>query len=140
LTIIKGRIRSFQPATPNVAVEFRCAASGMTESVRVARIINCSGPACDFERIRNPLIQSLLRDGQLRPDKLRLGLDITPQGALRSADGSISQRLYAIGPLTKGLFWEMTSVPDIRRQCELLATHLTQVVASRAFPRLEALA
>jgi hypothetical protein len=27
----------------------------------------------------------------------------------------------------------MTAVPDIRRQCELLATHLAQVVASHRF-------
>ena len=41
-----------------------------------------------------------------------------------------------MGPITKGLFWEMTSVPDIRRQCELLATHLAQIVASHRFGRL----
>ncbi len=51
-------------------------------------------------------------------------------------DGALSQRLYAVGPITKGLFWEMTSVPDIRRQCELLATHLAQIVASHRFGRL----
>jgi hypothetical protein len=34
----------------------------------------------------------------------------------------------------------MTSVPDIRRQCELLATHLAQIVASRRFARFDATA
>jgi uncharacterized NAD(P)/FAD-binding protein YdhS len=122
LTTIRGRISAYRPAPRGVEVEFRVAATGTNQRIDVERIVNCSGPACDFERIRNPLIQGLLERGQLRPDPFRLGLDLTPQSALKSADGSISQRLYAIGPLTKGLFWEMTSVPDIRRQCELLAT------------------
>jgi hypothetical protein len=74
--------------------------------------------------------------GQARPDALRLGLDVSLQGALIARDGALSQRLYAVGPITKGLFWEMTSVPDIRRQCELLATHLAQIVASHRFGRL----
>jgi uncharacterized NAD(P)/FAD-binding protein YdhS len=30
--------------------------------------------------------------------------------------------------VTKAAFWEMTAVPDIRRQCELLAQHLASLV------------
>lgn len=140
LSIIRGRISAYRPVPRGAQVEFRRATAKATEAIEVARIVNCSGPACDFERIRNPLIQGLLENGRARPDPFRLGLDLTPQGALKAADGAISQRLYAIGPLTKGLFWEMTSVPDIRRQCELVATHLAQVVASRRFARLDAIA
>jgi uncharacterized NAD(P)/FAD-binding protein YdhS len=70
------------------------------------------------------LIRRLLADGLVRPDELRLGLDVTAQCALRNARGAISRRLYAVGPPTKAAFWEMTAVPDIRRQCENLASHL----------------
>jgi uncharacterized NAD(P)/FAD-binding protein YdhS len=36
-----------------------------------------------------------------------------------------SPRLYAVGPPTRGAFWEITAVPDIRRQCaEVAATML----------------
>lgn len=93
-------------------------------SVRVARVINCSGPGCDYDRIREPFVRSLLEQGHVRPDSLRLGLDVTPQCALRNARGEISRRLYAVGPVTKAAFWEMTSVPDIRRQCELVAGNI----------------
>jgi uncharacterized NAD(P)/FAD-binding protein YdhS len=136
LIVTRGRISGFERAGASVDVQYRATVTGEDTRLRVDRIINCSGPSCDFERLANPLIQDLLRSGRSRPDAMRLGLDVTPQGALRAADGAISQCLYAVGPLTKGLFWEMTSVPDIRRQCELLATHIGQLIGSRRFPAL----
>jgi uncharacterized NAD(P)/FAD-binding protein YdhS len=47
---------------------------------------------------------------------------------LRAADGAISRQLFAVGPVTRATFWEMTAVPDIRRQCELLAAHIATIV------------
>ena len=64
----------------------------------------------------------------MRPDPLRLGLDVTGTCALRDRRGAISRRLFAVGPVTKAAFWEMTAVPDIRRQCEVVAEHLAGVV------------
>lgn len=43
-----------------------------------------------------------------------------------------SCRRKAAGPVTKGAFWEMTAVPDIRRQCEVLARHLAGLKAMPA--------
>ena len=94
----------------------------------MARVVNCAGPACDFDRIAHPLVRGLLRDGLVRPDPLRLGLDVTGTCALRDRRGAISRRLFAVGPVTKAAFWEMTAVPDIRRQCEVVAEHLAGVV------------
>jgi uncharacterized NAD(P)/FAD-binding protein YdhS len=133
LTVSAGRIAAYRPGEAGIDVEYRTPRRGTRLLVGVQRIINCAGPACDFDHIKNPLIQALLGRGQARPDALRLGLDVTLHGALRARNGAISQRLHALGPLTKGMFWEMTSVPDIRRQSELLAAHLAQVVAGRRF-------
>jgi uncharacterized NAD(P)/FAD-binding protein YdhS len=102
-------------------------------TVRVARVVNCSGPGADYERIPHPLVRALLRNGLVRPDPLRLGLDVTGTCALLDRDGAISRQMFAVGPVTKGAFWEMTAVPDIRRQCEFLAEHLASLV--RAAPR-----
>ncbi|HLG88802.1 MAG TPA: hypothetical protein VKZ79_16560 [Alphaproteobacteria bacterium] len=92
--------------------------------MRVARVVNCSGPGCDYARIEHPLVRSLLDAGTVRPDPLKLGLDVTSGCALKNRKGAISGKLLAVGPVTKGAFWEMTAVPDIRRQCEFLATQL----------------
>jgi uncharacterized NAD(P)/FAD-binding protein YdhS len=42
------------------------------------------------------------------------------------ADGAPSQRLFAIGPLTRAAFWEIIAIPDIRNQCAALADQLAQ--------------
>jgi uncharacterized NAD(P)/FAD-binding protein YdhS len=42
--------------------------------------------------------------------------------------GKPSAKLFAIGPLTRGKFWEIVAIPDIRVQCAELA----QPIASRA--------
>jgi uncharacterized NAD(P)/FAD-binding protein YdhS len=92
-------------------------------------VVNCSGPGTDFERIQHPLVAQLLRDGAARPDALRLGLDVREDCAVLDAQSRASERLFAIGPATKGAFWEMTAVPDLRRQAEQLAGRLTEAAA-----------
>jgi uncharacterized NAD(P)/FAD-binding protein YdhS len=95
-------------------------------------VINCSGPACDYARIDDALIRALLDRGDVRPDPLRLGLDVSSLCALRNRQGEIWQRLYAVGQVTRPAFWEVTSVPDIRRQCAALAQHLIMGLAAAA--------
>ena len=88
-------------------------------------VINCSGPACDYARIGHPLVRSLLDGGLARPDALGLGLDVTADGVVIGADGSVSEGLYALGPVTRGTFWEITAVPELRVQCAEVAGALT---------------
>jgi uncharacterized NAD(P)/FAD-binding protein YdhS len=128
LTVRAGRVAAYHHHGDLVDIEFRPRGSDRMESVRVARVVNCSGPGADYDRITHPLIRSLLADGTVRPDPLRLGLDVTAACALLHGTGAISRRLFAVGPVTKGAFWEITAVPDIRRQCELLAQHLAKLV------------
>ena len=97
------------------------------ERVVAGRVINCAGPNADYGRIRDGLIRSLLSKGLVRPDALSLGLDVTANCALLDREGAISRRLFAIGPVTRGAFWEMTAVPDIRHQAEFLAGRLAAI-------------
>ncbi len=101
--------------------------SGGLESIAAGRVVNCAGPDADYSRIRDPLVRSLLANGLVRPDPLCLGLDVTANCATLSKDGSISRRVFAVGPVTKGTFWEMTAVPDIRQQAEFLAGQLASL-------------
>ncbi len=127
LCVRAGRIRAyrFEPGG-GVEVRFRLRPrdGGGEDTLSVNRVINCSGPSCDYERTTDPLLRALLDTGLARPDMLHLGLDVTGTCALREASGAVSRQLFAVGPITKAMFWEMTAVPDLRRQCEALATHL----------------
>jgi uncharacterized NAD(P)/FAD-binding protein YdhS len=133
LKIDAGRIKSFRRhgdrLAPNrVVVEYRARGGRAMTEIEAARVINCSGPGCDYDLISHPLIKNLLAEGYVRPDALKLGLDVTANCALKDRSGAISQRLFAVGPVTKGAFWEITAVPDIRRQCELLSDYLASLV------------
>lgn len=72
----------------------------------------------------NPLVDALLTRGLIRPHPLGTGLDLTPGAALVDAAGVGHPRLRALGLARRGLEWECTSVPDLRRQAAALADDL----------------
>jgi len=98
--------------------------SGALRTLRVDRVINCTGPDADVRRIDDPLLKNLLQQGLARADSLSLGLDTEDDGALLDARGAASELLYTLGPLRKGKLWESTAVPEIRMQAADLAISL----------------
>ena len=110
---------------------FRGRESGSLEILRAARVIDCTGSGTDVTQSADRLLQALLINRAARADPLRLGLDVSAEGAVLSAAGIASDRLFAIGPLTKGAVWEITAVPELRGQCRdmarLLAARLVQL-------------
>jgi uncharacterized NAD(P)/FAD-binding protein YdhS len=126
--ILVGRVRDYAIKGNLVEVHYRPRGQEGLATITVSRVVNCAGPGADYDRIQEPLIRDLLRDGVVRPDPLRLGLDVTGNCALLNRQGAISRRMFAVGPVTKGTFWEMTAVPDIRRQTEKLAEYLAGLV------------
>ena len=110
---------------------FRGRESGSLETLRAARIIDCTGSGTDITQSADRLLQALLVNRVARADPLRLGLDVSAEGAVLSGAGIASDRLFAIGPLTKGAVWEITAVPELRSQCRdmacLLAARLVQL-------------
>lgn len=92
---------------------------------RTARIVNCTGPQGDLLRSDEPLIRHLVATGAIRPDPLRLGVDVDAQSRAIGRDGEAEQRLHCIGPMTRGGLWEVVAVPDIRQQSWDLARRLS---------------
>ena len=95
---------------------------------RFHAVINCTGPEGSIGRIEDPLIASLLASGRARPDRLGLGLEV--DSGTRVAGSGSSPALYAIGPLSKGAFWEIVAVPDIRGQAAAVARALLRDAGS----------
>jgi uncharacterized NAD(P)/FAD-binding protein YdhS len=88
------------------------------------RVVNCTGPLCDYRRMQHPLVRSLLDSGFMRPDKLGLGIDATPEGLVLGSEGTPIDWLSTLGPTLKGNLWETTAVPEIRVQAKNLAARL----------------
>jgi uncharacterized NAD(P)/FAD-binding protein YdhS len=124
LEVRAGTIEAYQWSAEGIGIRFRSRGSAADRRIMGDWLVNCAGPTLDFRDVRSPLVRSLLKRGLACPDPLGLGLRVTPDHRLISADGRANQRLFAIGPITKGTFWETTAVPDIRVQGRALATQL----------------
>jgi uncharacterized NAD(P)/FAD-binding protein YdhS len=125
LHIVAGRTLGFAAFDGGVRLHWRPRGSDAVEELQVRRVINCSGPQIDVARTGEPLLRQLRAAGLIAPDAARLGLAVDRMGRLIRADGAASERLFALGPLTRGTFWEITAVPDIRVQTWELARWLS---------------
>jgi uncharacterized NAD(P)/FAD-binding protein YdhS len=124
LEVRAGVIEAYQWRDEAVAIRFRPRGTATPTRIVGDWLVNCAGPTLDFRGPRHPLLRSLLRQGLVYPDPLGLGLKVTPDLSLVRADGRANDRLFALGPITKGTFWETTAVPDIRAQGQVLAMRL----------------
>ena len=127
LTVRAARVVAIDATDESVRLSLRSRGADVVEAIEVARAINCSGPESDYEATRDPLILNLLGKRLIRPDPLRLGLDGTEDGALIAGNGVPSARLFALGPMTRGTFWEVGAVPDIRLHAARLATRIARL-------------
>ncbi len=126
LTVAPARVISVEEHAFGVKLVYHRRGQSKPLSLIVQKIVDCRGIMTDPVNSQNVLVQSMLRDGLARPDPLRLGLDVTWECEILDANGQSSQRLYAVGPITRGAFWETIAVPDIRVQCAKLARRLRQ--------------
>lgn len=124
LRVLAGRIMNIETATGSYRVALRRRGSAVSETLLADRLVDCTGNVSDPRLSVNPLVQSLLSDGQARPDPLALGLDVSADCALISRSGVASSAIFAIGPVTKARFWEIVAIPDIRNQAATLAGQL----------------
>lgn len=122
---VAGRMEAVREAGEGFRVEILPRGSETIETVPAGRIYDCTGVVRDVASGGIAVVRSLTDRGLARPDPLRLGLDATPDGAVIDAAGGVSDRVFAIGPLTRGTLFEIEAVPDIRVQAATLAARLT---------------
>lgn len=120
LRSIAGTIAGARTTDENMLRMTIAGTSGIFD-VDVAAVVNATGPNHDFATIAHPLVRNALRRGLIRPDPLRLGLDVTADLRCISATGAPSQNLFTLGPPARGRFFEATAVPEIRRHARAIA-------------------
>ncbi len=116
-------------------LEIEIAQRDFVARVAVDAAINCTGPHGDYARVRHPFVRNAIARGLLRPDPLHLGLDATADLRVIDRDGHPNERIFALGPPLRGLFYETTAVPETRQQASLIARAL---IERRGARRLEA--
>jgi len=117
LAVRAGRVLDARADGGTALVRIRPRGSDGAETIRAARIVNCTGPEADIARSGEPLLAALIAQGAARPPACGIGIEVDDRCRVAGAGGA----LYAIGPLTRGTFWESVAVPDIRVQAEMVA-------------------
>lgn len=139
LRMIAGRVVKIAATEREVCIRIQPRGGGRPVALSVGRVINCSGPEHDFEKLSSPLVRHLLERGLMVPSPLRVGVQIAPNGALIGSAGGPSGRLFAIGPVRYGTLIETTAIPEIRTQAcelaELLASGTETASRSDALPK-----
>ena len=117
----------------SVRAEWRRRGVNEIRSARFDAVVNCTGQGGALDQGDQPLLAALLRRGLIRPDSCQLGLDVDAASRPLDVSGEPRRGLFAVGPLTRGAFWEMTAVPDLRGQTAETAREL---IAGLGRPRL----
>ncbi len=119
---LRGEIVAASEERDALIVDYRV--DGEIHRLRVAMVLNCTGPNGELRSNPDPLLRSMLERGLIRPDATRLGLDATMQGEAIDREGLADERLLAIGPLLRGVLYETTAVPEIAEQARAIAQRI----------------
>src|SRR5262249_44509937 len=131
LEIIAGRIGGYREDDGHVEVSISVR-GGDSRTFRAGRVVNCTGPGAEFDKIAVPLIADLREKRLARPDPLGVGLE-TDDCAVLDAAGRPSSWLFSLGTRTRPGWWEITAVPEINIQIDRLVALL---VSEERPPRL----
>ena len=114
LEVIAGRILSAREGPDGLEVAYHRRHAQADQSMIVDYAFNCTGPLHAMASSKDPMLRSLLDAGEIKPDQLNIGVAV--DGTSRAGE-----HLWAMGPLTKGRYWEIIAVPDIREQAAVVA-------------------
>ena len=142
LEIVAGRIGEVKPADGGLCIDIRRRGGSSTPDPHPAQpaaespspalagegvysfVFNCTGPLGTLSRTRDLMLRQLLEDGLVREDDLGLGLAV-------DSGSQAGERIWALGPLTKGRFWEIVAVPDIRGQASDVADAIANALGAK---------
>ncbi len=86
-------------------------------------LVNCTG----MERAgigHSPLLNEMMRLSLIAPDPLGLGIQVDARSEVAPPSERRRGRLFAVGALSAGQFWEITAVPDIRMQAKAVVEEI----------------
>jgi uncharacterized NAD(P)/FAD-binding protein YdhS len=124
LEIVAGRIQSVEEQDNALRVTYRRRGSDRISEGSFAYMLNCTGPLGTIARTKDPMLSQMLVDGLIRPDDLGIALDVDDKSRVVG-----SEKAWAMGPMTKGRYWEIIAVPDIRGQAAEVAEDIATELA-----------
>jgi len=130
LLLHRGSVRGIVDINPGLEVTFFDRATLRERTLRVAYAVNCTGPECNYQKLKSPLVINLLARGLIRPDPMYIGLDTAPGGPVIDYLHAPSANIYTLGSTAKGRLFETTAVPELRVQARDLAIRICKDLSS----------
>ena len=125
LRSVAGRLLDATPSPGGYVARIQPRRRSAVEEIAVARVYDCTGIVKDLASGSIAVVRSMIDRGLARNEPLRVGLDVAADCAVIDASGKASDRIFAMGPLTRGTFFEIDAVPEIRVQAARLAARLS---------------
>lgn len=119
LSLHKGIITAATQGEKGISLSLT-SKGAVCETVTARAVVNCTGPST-FHSLDDVLVRSLIANGEALIDGHGLGLVCDIEGRLIDAEGNVNPRVWAVGPLRKGMLWESIALREIREQAPRLA-------------------
>jgi len=130
LVVIPGRVTKFERHGAGIKVSFSNTKTREKDLLIADTVINCMGPGLNFEKIKDPLVESLVKQGLICNSAASVGINALPDGTIIKKDGSPSEIMFTLGSLLRGILWETIAIPEIRMQAQQLAALIIQKTAA----------
>ncbi|MFZ4522001.1 MAG: FAD/NAD(P)-binding protein [Bacteroidales bacterium] len=124
-----GKLISVSESEGEATVVFSDTRQNSIHELKVAAVINCTGPSTDPMKSDDCFIKTCLQNGTLIQDELKLGLLADPNTfEVFNRNLELQENIFILGSLLKGVLWESTAVKELREQAEGLAGNLVRKV------------
>jgi len=117
--IVKGRLRHLTPRGDGMVATI--ARGGHVSELTVGHVINCTGPNPNPEKTHDHLIENLVASRLARGTDAGVGLDVDARNRVLDKSGLAQPSLLAMGALTRGHWWEITAIPEIAHQAQVMS-------------------
>ena len=117
--IVRGRLRHLKPAEDGMIATI--ARGAHIAELPVGHVINCTGPNPNPEKTHDHLIENLVASRLARGTDAGVGLDVDARNRVLDKSGIAQPSLLAMGALTRGHWWEITAIPEIAHQAQVMS-------------------
>ncbi len=119
IRVMKGRLKHLKSAEQDmIATIIR---GGHEIDLPIGHLVNCTGPNPNPEKTHDRLIENLVASRLARGTEAGVGLDVDAKNRVLDKGGTAQPSLLAMGALTRGHWWEITAVPEIARQAQVMS-------------------
>lgn len=140
LNIRAGKLIDIKEENGIVEVEYFNKKTQRSEFLEVSRVINCTGPETDLERLKGNFLNNCLQKGIVVQDEFKLGLNADSETyQVLNKNGDQIKNLFTIGSSLRGMLWESTAVNELRQQAEKLSKVILSMTCLQKEPVIPAL-